>query len=81
MLTLNVVFVRCLSVWERQTCSLHSVGAATEAVGVALCWQPNGRHIYVSSAADGNPRLKLYEKNGLEHGSFDIYGKGTIFGT
>ena len=35
ILTLNVVFVRCLSIWERQTCSLHSVGAATEAVGVS----------------------------------------------
>lgn len=42
-----------------------------------MAWQPNGRHLYVSSPSkEGSSRILLIETNGLEHGSFDLRTNG-----
>ncbi|CAD7702171.1 unnamed protein product [Ostreobium quekettii] len=70
--------MRTLSIWERESCSLHSTGDTTNLVGRALAWQPNGRHIYATCNCDGHLSMKLFEKNGLGHGSFDLPSQGCV---
>ncbi|KAG1673002.1 hypothetical protein FOA52_005932 [Chlamydomonas sp. UWO 241] len=76
---------RSIKVWDRSTFELHSTAEAADRVGAPLAWQPNGRHLYAvqdaspgganptdATAAPGQHRVLLFERNGLLHTGFDL---------
>ncbi|KAK9915662.1 hypothetical protein WJX75_002381 [Coccomyxa subellipsoidea] len=66
-------------VWERESGALHSVGEHAPGLLGKLAWQPNGRNLYAACRQPtGALRVLLFESNGLQHGGFDVPGKGTI---
>lgn len=66
--------------WERDDCSLHTIGEDTPGLLVSVSWQPNGRHIYAAQEVDGEQRVVLFERNGLTHGSFTTASKASSSG-
>ncbi len=66
-----------IRIWEREGCRLHAVGEHCASLSGHIAWQPNGRHLYAACARpDGLPSITLFERNGLQHGGFDLHGKG-----
>ena len=67
-------------IWDREGCQLHSVGEYMPGLLPVASWQPNGRHLYVarSSRAGAELQVVLFERNGLQHGSFDVPGPGKL---
>ncbi|BDA44195.1 Elongator complex protein 1 [Coccomyxa sp. Obi] len=66
-------------IWERESGALHAVGEHAPALLGKLAWLPNARNLYAACRQpDGALRVLLFETNGLQHGSFDVPGKGTI---
>jgi len=61
-----------LRVWDGRTLSLHAEGEAATALSAVAAWQPNGRHLYAAQHAGSTPRVVLFERNGLQHGGFDV---------
>ena len=61
-----------MRVWDGKTLQLHAEGEATAALSAPAAWQPNGRHLYAVQHAGSTPRVVLFERNGLQHGGFDI---------
>lgn len=61
-----------LCIWRRDGCELHARGEAVAHLLPIAAWQPNGRHLYVGQAAPDNPRVLLFETNGLQHGDFSL---------
>ena len=47
-------------------------------LSAVAAWQPNGRHVYVAQHAGPSARMLLYERNGLQHGGFDISVPGAL---
>ncbi len=71
--------------WDRSTFEQHSVAVETASLLPALCWQPNGRHIFTAqktskgSESQCHQKVLLYERNGLAHGGFDLLpGSGDV---
>ena len=59
-----------------------------EALAFPMAWQPNGRHLFTvlrssidkANSAGSCEQIRLYEKNGLVHGGFDLEkGSGTNY--
>ncbi|CAL5218701.1 g412 [Coccomyxa viridis] len=70
-----------IRIWEREGCRLHTVGEHCASLSGHIAWQPNGRHLYAAcTRPDGLPSITLYERNGLQHGGFDLHGKGVCSG-
>ena len=66
-----------IRIWEREKCQLHAVGEHCAGLSGHIAWQPNGRHLYAACAGlDGLPSIMLFERNGLQHGGFELHGKG-----
>lgn len=65
-----------LRIWDRESFGLVSRGEQVTGLEPVLGWQPNGRHLYAAQHVDGAAHVRLYERNGLQHGSFDIPGTG-----
>ncbi len=64
-------------IWERESGALHAVGEHAPGLLGKLAWQPNGRNLYAACRQpDGALRVLLFERNGLQHGGFDVPGKG-----
>ena len=68
-----------LQTWERSSWELHAVAQFTEGLQPVMAWQPNGRHQYVSAAVQGQQHIMLFERNGLQHGGFDLGTTGGLF--
>ena len=65
--------------WERESGALHSVGEHAPGLLGKLAWQPNGRNLYAACRQpNGALRVLLFESNGLQHGGFDVPGKGML---
>ena len=70
-----------IRVWEREASQLYAIGEHCNSLSGHIAWQPNGRHLYAACARpDGQISIILYERNGLQHGSFDLHGKGAVLG-
>ena len=68
-----------IRLWEREAAQLHAVGEHCNSLSGHIAWQPNGRHLYAACARpDGQISIILYERNGLQHGSFDLHGAGAV---
>lgn len=66
-----------IRIWEREGGTLHAVGEHCAGLSGLIAWQPNGRHLYAAcTRPDGRLSIILYERNGLQHGSFDLHGQG-----
>ena len=66
-------------VWERESGALHALGEHAPGLLGKLAWQPNGRNLYAACRQpDGALRVLLFESNGLQHGGFDVPGKGVL---
>ena len=61
-----------LRVWDGRTLQPHAEGEAAPALSAVAAWQPNGRHLYAAQHAGSTPRVVLFERNGLQHGGFDV---------
>ena len=68
-----------MRIWERESGALHAVGENAPGLLGKLAWQPNGRNLYAACRQpDGALRVLLFETNGLQHGGFDVQGKGML---
>lgn len=66
-------------VWERESGALHAMGEHAAGLLGTLAWQPNGRHLYAPCMQSGGAlRVLLFERNGLQHGGFDVPGTGAL---
>ena len=84
-----VCALRCIKIWDRGTFEIHCVAEQAESLAPPMAWQPNGRHLFtvqhqsmgtsMKSGEENRHRIKLYERNGLAHGGFDLdQGLGMI---
>lgn len=61
-----------MQIWERENFQLHADGEAADGLLPVLAWQPNGRHLYAAQQGSTAARVALFERNGLQHGGFDV---------
>ena len=67
-----------MSIWDGKTLQLHADGEAAAGLAAVGAWQPNGRHLYAAQHTGPRPRVLLFERNGLQHGGFDIPVPGAL---
>lgn len=64
---------RVVQVWDRAENQLHATAEQVPGRQPPMAWQPNGRHLYTVAALEGaGPWVVLHERNGLQHGAFDL---------
>ena len=68
----------CMQIWERENLQLHAAGEDADGLLPVLAWQPNGRHLYAARQGGPAPRVLLFERNGLQHGGFDVPVDGEV---